>query len=83
VPAEQLQEAFASAGGRRVRTEELDLSWRFPSRPAASDFCRELFGLRPETTDAEIGEALADLGLNGEGDSARLPWRMIFVSAER
>ncbi len=83
VPAEQLREVFVSAGGRQVRTEERDLSWHFPSRPAASDFCRELFGLRPETTDAEIAEALSDLGLEGDGASVRLPWRMIFVSAER
>jgi len=83
VTAALLRDAFSSAGGRRVRTEAREVSWHFPSRAAASDFCRELFGIRPSTPDGELAEALADVGLDGNGASARLPWRMIFVSAER
>jgi SAM-dependent methyltransferase len=81
--AELLSKAFASAGGRRIRDEERELAWRFPSRAAAGDFCRELFGLRPATSDAEIADGLSRLGLAAEKNSVYLPWRMIFVSAER
>jgi SAM-dependent methyltransferase len=83
VPAELLRDAFASAGGRGIRVEERDLEWRFGSREDAFGFCRELFGVRPDTTDDEISRGLADLGLDGDSPPVRLPWRMIFVSAER
>ena len=83
VEAERLCDAFSASGGRRLRVEERDLEWHFPSAVAAVDFCRELFGLRPATKDAEIADAIARLGLYGDGPSARLPWRMIFVSAGR
>jgi len=82
-PAERYRDAFAAAGGRRVRAEVVDLAWRFPSRFAALEFARELFGLRPATSDAEIASALDGLGLAETGLDAVLPWRMIFVSAER
>lgn len=81
MPAERLEHAFAAAGGRRIRAEVLDLAWRFPSRAAALEFSRELFGV--SATDRKIGDALDALGLEGSDSGALLPWRMVFVSAER
>lgn len=81
--AERLRDGFAEAGGRRLRAEERDLAWRFPSRAAAVGFCRELFGLRAATTDAQVERALDGLGLAEAGAEIVLPWRMVFVSAER
>ena len=83
VSADTLRGAFAAAGGRALRAEERNVAWTFPSRRAAVAFCRELFGLRPSATDAEIEEGLAGLGLAGGTDGATIPWRMIFVSAGR
>ncbi len=80
--ADFLQEAFLRAGGKRPRLECRDLAWRFPSRTGAVEFCHELFGLRPDSSAAEIESALEDLGLEESGAGASLPWRMVFVSAE-
>ena len=81
--AEFLRSAFVEAGGRDVRAESRDLSWRFDSRSDAIAFSRELFGLRPETPDEEIEAALIDLGLEDRDARTTLPWRMAFVSARR
>ena len=83
VPPEHLGGAFASAGGRRVHIEDREVAWHFPSREAAVDFSRELFGVRAGTTDEQIAEGLALLGLAGDAPAVRLPWRMVFVSAAR
>lgn len=82
-PPERLRKAFAAAGGRDARAEVVDLAWRFPSRSAALEFCRELFGLRPATADEDIGSALDGLGLAETDSGAHLPWKMVFVSAQR
>jgi len=76
-------EAFAAAGGVRPRAETLDLTWSFPSAASAVEFSRELFGLRPRTADDAIMAELRRLGLEEGAGGARLPWRMVFVSAAR
>jgi SAM-dependent methyltransferase len=81
--AEALGSAFAAAGGNAVRSQCLELCWRFDSRADAVAFSRELFGLRPDTSDEEIESALDELGLEDRGGKASLPWRMAFVSAGR
>ena len=81
--AKSLLDAFIGAGGKRARAQEREVSWVFPSAADAVEFSRELFGLRPETSDQAIAAELCALGL-AEGDGqARLPWRMVFVSAAR
>lgn len=80
---EYLAQAFASAGGTGVRAETRDLTWTFPSAAAAVEFSRELFGLEPVTPSDAIMAELRRLGLAESGDGARLPWRMVFVSAAR
>ena len=80
---EYLLEAFAAAGGADARAETHDLTWTFPSAASAVEFSRELFGLRPETPDDAIRAELLRLGLEEGADGARLPWRMVFVSAAR
>ncbi len=71
------------AGGSKVRAETVELYWSFCRPEDARAFCRELFGLEPATTDAEIGASLAELGLSGDAGLWRLPWKMVFASAER
>jgi ubiquinone/menaquinone biosynthesis C-methylase UbiE len=71
------------AGGRGARAETVELHWNFCRPEDARAFCRELFGLVPETIDAEIDASLTELGLSGDAGRWRLPWRMVFASAER
>jgi len=71
------------AGGTAVRAERVPLGWTFESREDATIFCRELFGLEPSTTDAEIRRALDDLGAAGGAGGFRIPWTMQHVSAAR
>ena len=80
---EYFLEAFAAAGGKAARAEVRDLTWVFPSESSAAEFSRELFGLRPETSGEAILDALRRLGLGERHGEARLPWRMVFVSAAR
>ena len=44
-------------------------------------FCRELFGLRPETRDTELGAALNGLGLQASRGGWRIPWDLVLGSA--
>ncbi len=74
---------FEAVGGRDVRSEEAVIRWRFAAREDAPAFFRELFGLRPETGDREIDDALRDLGLAESGGAWALPWAMTFASATR
>lgn len=69
------------AGGRAVRAEAVELSWRFASRSDARVFFRELFGLREDTQDADLSAALNWLGLTDAAAGYRLPWSMVFASA--
>jgi SAM-dependent methyltransferase len=80
---EYFLEAFAAAGGADARAETRDLTWKFPSAASAVEFSRELFGLRPGTSGDAIIEELRRLGLEERAGGARLPWRMVFVSAAR
>jgi ubiquinone/menaquinone biosynthesis C-methylase UbiE len=74
---------LARGGGREIRAETVELSWRFCRSEEAREFSRELFGLVPQTTNDELDAALADLGLSEEAGGWRLPWKMVFASAER
>ena len=76
-------EMLARAGGRDVRANTVELAWRFGRPEDARVFSRELFGLVADTTDQELDDALGQLGLSGDGDDWRLPWTMVFASAER
>jgi hypothetical protein len=80
---EYFLEAFATSGGKAARAESRDLAWVFPSESSAVEFSRELFGLRPGTSGAAILAELRRLGLAEREGEARLPWRMVFVSAAR
>ncbi len=77
----ELVALLEAAGGRDARGEVADLHWRFAGRSEARDFCRELFGLKPSTSDAAIEEALDGLGLESAAAGCRLPWSMVFASA--
>jgi SAM-dependent methyltransferase len=70
-------------GGTSIHAESVRLSWTFGSAEDASDFFRDLFGLDPSTTDAEIRRALDDLGADGDAGRFRVPWTMQHVSAAR
>jgi hypothetical protein len=72
---------FERAGGHDVRAEAVRILWRFPSPVDAGLFCRELFGLRTDTEDADLDDAILWLGLAEAGDGWRLPWDMVFASA--
>jgi SAM-dependent methyltransferase len=74
---------LARAGGRDIRAEAVELCWRFRRPEDAATFSRELFALVPETTDAELDAALKELGLSEEAGQWRLPWTMVFASADR
>jgi SAM-dependent methyltransferase len=71
------------AGGTSIHAESVRLSWTFDSSDDATLFCRDLFGLEPSTTDAEIRRALDDLGAAGGACGFRIPWTMQHVSAAR
>jgi ubiquinone/menaquinone biosynthesis C-methylase UbiE len=74
---------LARSGGRGIRVETVKLSWRFGRSEDARVFSRELFGLVPETTDSELDDAMAELGLFEDAGRWRLPWKMVFASARR
>jgi len=79
-----LAEFFRAAGGTDLRCERTALDWVLPSGSEAAAFCRDLFGLRPTTSDGEIQEALGvELGAGPQGRLFRIPWTMNFVSAQR
>ena len=78
-----LEDLLARAGGVDARGDRTDVAWTLPSRDAALDFCRHLFGLEPETRDREIEAALRDAGASEDGKAFRIPWPMCFVSAAR
>ncbi len=81
---EALARLFEGSGGRDVRAETPRIAWRFAAREDAPAFCRELFGLRPDTPDGELRAALDGLGLAPDRDGGwRLPWDMVFASAVR
>jgi ubiquinone/menaquinone biosynthesis C-methylase UbiE len=78
---ETLAQFLEGAGGVGVRAEAVEVSWRFGSSPDAHAFCRELFGLRPDTRDADLHSALLALGLEESDGGWRVPWDMVFASA--
>jgi SAM-dependent methyltransferase len=82
-PLEELEGFFAAAGGKQLRAERARLSWTLPSEVDAVLFFRDLFGLEPSTTDAEIEAALAELGAGPAPGGFRIPWTMHDVSAAR
>ena len=69
------------AGGRRIRSAQVALSWRFAKRLDARAFCRELFGLLEDTPEADLDAALGALGLTESDGGYRLPWDMVYSSA--
>ncbi len=72
-----------AAGGRELLAEEAAIAWRFAESDDARVFFRELFGLRPETSDGQIEAALETLGLAGSAGSWAVPWTMVYASAGR
>jgi len=80
---EALADFFAAAGGREIEYQRAEIAWRFASAKDAILFCRDLFGLEPATSDAEVREALFELGAEPEGEGFRIPWSMHYVSATR
>ncbi len=72
-----------AAGGREIRSERVEIAWRFSSEEDATHFCRDLFGLEPATRDSEIRTSLLELGGRPEGGGFRIPWSMHYVSAGR
>src|SRR5262249_35912730 len=76
-----LAEFVESAGGREVRAGAVEVSWRFGTSADAHAFCRELFGLRPDTREADLHAALLALGLEESRGGWRVPWDMVFASA--
>ncbi len=78
--APEAGQLFAHGGGRDVRAEAVRIFWRFASLADARLFCREIFGLREDTEDADLDAAIGWLGLE-LGEGCRLPWDMVFASA--
>jgi SAM-dependent methyltransferase len=78
---EALARLFEAAGGRDVRTGAREIRWDFAGRPDAHRFCRELFGLRPDTGDADLDRALDSLGAAESDGRCVVPWDMVFASA--
>jgi SAM-dependent methyltransferase len=79
--AEGMTRLLEEAGGRAVRAEAVEISWWFSSGLDALAFCRELFGLRPETRDTELRAALNGLGLQASAGGWRIPWDLVLGSA--
>jgi SAM-dependent methyltransferase len=79
--AKSLADFFRSAGGHAIRSEEVDLAWRFQSAGDAEEFCRELFGLNAATSSGDLRSGLESLGLRRMGNDYGIPWRMVFASA--
>ena len=74
---------LAEAGGARLRAEIAEITWDLPGLAEALLFCRNLFGLVPETGDEELSAALGRLGAAGGRGRFRIPWTMVYASAER
>lgn len=74
---------FFRSGGRDVREEWTELDWWLPGRRDAVVFFRQLFGLRGETEDSQILDAIDSLGAEETGGRFRVPWTMCFASAAR
>lgn len=79
--ADALAACLRAAGGRDVRGAAEPVRWRFVRRDDAQSFCRELFGLRPDTGLGELEDALDALGLHEAQGEWLLPWDMVFASA--
>jgi SAM-dependent methyltransferase len=69
------------AGGGDARAAQESIHWCFESRADGRAFCRELFGLHPETPEDGLDAALSALGLAGADGRWALPWDMVFASA--
>ena len=74
---------FRTSGGRALRVERVSIAWTFAGKAEAMTFCRDLFGLRPVTADAALADALGVLGACERTGEFRMPWTMLYVSAER
>lgn len=77
---ETLAGFFAAEGACGIRSESLQVFWILPSHRDAVLFFRNLFGLAPATTEAQIVDALAELGAGPSENSYRVPWSMNYVS---
>lgn len=78
----QLAGFFAAAGGSQVRSCRVEVPWVFAKQAEALLFARQLFGLAPDVSDAELAEALRWLGAPVEEGPVRIAWSMAFASAE-
>lgn len=78
---EALAGFFSGAGGRSLRGGARLVHWTFRDRGEARHFCRELFGLRPDTEEAALDGALDSLGIAESERRWVVPWEMAFVSA--
>ena len=72
---------FAGAGGRGAEASAELVHWRFASAGDAARFCRELFGLDPDTREESLGAALDHLGGFARDGAWLLPWEMVFATA--
>jgi len=72
---------FAGAGGRGAEASAELVHWRFASAGDAARFCRELFGLDPDTREDSLEAALDGLGGFARDGGWLLPWEMVFASA--
>ena len=80
-PPEALARFFSAAGGGSIRADARLVRWSFSDRGGARRFCHELFGLRPDTDDAALDDALDALGIAESAGGWIVPWEMAFVSA--
>jgi len=72
-----------AAGGRGAEASAELVHWRFASAGDAARFCRELFGLDPDTREDSLEAALGVLGGFARDGGWLLPWEMVFASAAR
>ena len=72
---------LTAAGGRGAEASAELVHWRFASAGDAARFCRELFGLDPDTREDSLEAALDGLGGFARDGGWLLPWDMVFASA--
>ena len=77
-----MADLFAAAGFSDIDEQRVDVSWRFPSRPAMAAFCRGLFGLSCDV-DA-VHDALNDhFDVREDAGTILLPWQLAYARATR
>lgn len=73
----------ATAGGFSISRSTEAYVWCFPSKERALQYCRLLFCLDEDPSDAELEEALNTLGFRSDDSGSYFDWKLEFLTLKK